>query len=322
MSLRPLVWFLGAWIGLTACPSRTPPMPTEVTAQPAPAPTADVYYGSAACQGCHKKQYESWAKTWMARTLRTPVTAETDLIASSILCGGMHVDLVLGGRVDYRFVQKRDHGYVFLPCQWSTIDKKVQPFHVSDWQTFPFGEKCAACHTTNYRPDSGEWTEHGVGCESCHGPSSRHGAGFTNAGGMIRFAQLKPLQEGMICGSCHLQGGTSKFSARRYPEHYTPGDDLFKVYTFSWDSLPGHAGAATTTTSGDPVDVHQKLLVKLELDGKTSLHCTSCHAVHAATHVKHQALPREEFCFQCHTAAPDGKLLLKEYKVQCPVCEF
>src|SRR5574340_1044131 len=60
MSLRPFVWFLGAWIGLAACPGRSPESPAAVSAQPAPAPGPDVYYGSAACQGCHKEQYESW----------------------------------------------------------------------------------------------------------------------------------------------------------------------------------------------------------------------------------------------------------------------
>lgn len=282
----------------------------------------DMYFGSISCQGCHTPQYVTWSTTWMARTVRLPVTAETDLIANSILCGGMPVDYVLGGRINYRFLQKRGEGHVFLPCEYSTLSKQVEPFRLSDWQTFPFEEKCAFCHTTNYKADEKTWTEVGVGCESCHGPGSRHGADFKTAGGMIRFAQITPLQEGMICGSCHLQGGTSKFSARRFPEKYTPGDDLFAGYTFSWADLPGHAGAVTTTTAGDPIDVHQKLLVKLELDGKSNLRCTSCHTVHTGKHDKHKDVAREDFCFQCHTAAPDGKLLLKEYKVQCPICEF
>jgi predicted CXXCH cytochrome family protein len=327
MSLRPLVLFAVAALALAACPSRSPQPQDAVSAQPSPAPMPDTYFGSITCQGCHTPAYDGWAKSWMARSVRTPVTAETELIASSVLCGGMPFEYVLGGRITLRYVQKKDDTHhIFLPCEYSTVTKQVQPFRLSDWQTFPFEEKCAACHMTNYRPDEGTATEPGVGCESCHGPASRHGLDFKTAGGQIRFKTLTAVQEGMICGSCHLQGGTSKFSARRYPEHYTPGDDLFEKYTFSWADLPGHGGAVTTTTAGDPVDVHQKLLVKLNLDGASLLRCTSCHTVHtgpdAGQHVKHKELAREDFCFQCHTAAPDGKLLLKEYKVQCPVCEF
>lgn len=233
----------------------------------------------------------------------------------------MKVDYVLGGRLTLRYLQNRDTGLVFLPCEWDNVGKAVKPFHPADWKTFPFGEKCAACHTTGFVPETGTWHEVGVGCESCHGPGSRHGD-YVSAGGMVKFKELTAVQEGMICSSCHLQGGFSKVSDRRYPENYKPGTDLFSVYRFPWETLAPAVNAATSTTAPvDPIDLHQKILMKLELDGQSKLRCTSCHDVHAATHKKHEALPKQAFCSQCH-ATEGGKFILKDYKIACPVCEF
>lgn len=249
----------------------------------------------------------------MARSVRPATPDDTKRIENSILCGGMHADYVLGGRITLRYLQKRGDGHVFLPCEYDLRTKKVAPFHLDDWQTFSFDEKCAACHTTEFDPNTLHWKEGGVGCESCHGPGSRHG-NYTSAGGMVRYARLSPVEEGMICGSCHLQGGHSTKSARRYPEGYVPGMDLFKIYRFDWSTLP-------TTAPTDPVDVHQKVLLKLELDGATALRCTSCHDVHGRSSEKHKTLSQQEFCFQCHRMQ-DGRFELRDYQVQCPVCEF
>jgi predicted CXXCH cytochrome family protein len=274
----------------------------------------DRYVGSATCQGCHSNAHASWSETWMARTVRKPTEKELQTIENSILCGGMQVDFVLGGRINLRFLQKRDGHYVFLPCEYEAATKQVKPFRLNDWQTFSFDEKCAACHTTNFDSATNTWLEEGVGCESCHGPGSRHGD-FSAPNGMIRFSKITPVEEGMICSSCHLQGGYSLHSDRRFPEKYKPGDDLFRHYRFPWETLSG------VTSPTDPIDVHQKVLMKLELDGKSDLRCTSCHDVHQGSNEKHQKLPKQEFCLQCHKEE-NGAFLLRDYQVQCPVCEF
>lgn len=294
------------------------PVVQEPTAPPTPA--EDFFVGSATCAGCHQDAHAKYKDTWMARTVRPPAPEELALIENSILCGGMRTDYVLGGRINLRFLQKRGDGYVFLPCEVEVATKKIQPFHADDWQTFSFGEKCAACHTTGFDAKQLTWEEPGVGCESCHGPGSRHGD-YQRAAGMVQFAKLTPVQEGMICSSCHLQGGFSTISTRRYPENYRPGDDLFRVYSFPWETLPAHASQGVTVGTVDPIDVHQKVLMKLQLDGASDLRCTSCHEAHTSSHVKHQSLPKQPFCSQCHYEE-SGKFLLKDYQVKCPVCEF
>lgn len=313
--------FFLAVLVMAGC-SKAPASP-EVTAAPAQAPVADHYVGSQTCAGCHPQAHATWKDTWMARSVRPPSEAELKTIDSSILCGGLKVDYVLGGRINLRFLQKRGAGYVFLPCEIDVATKQIKPFHLDDWQTFSFDEKCAACHTTGFDPKALTFNEPGVGCESCHGPGSRHGD-YTKPAGMVRYQTLTAVQEGMICSSCHLQGGFSTVSTRRYPEGYRPGDDLFKVYTFPWETLPAHASQGVTVGTGvDPIDVHQKVLMKLQLDGKSQLRCTDCHAVHAEgdQKAKHKLLPKQEYCSQCHYEE-GGKLLLKDYQVKCPVCEF
>lgn len=278
------------------------------------------YMGSDTCIGCHQEAHDKWHGTWMARTVRPPTEAELALIDDSILCGGIDVDYVLGGRLALRYLQKRDDHYVFLPCEWDPIERQVQPFRADDWPTFSFNERCAVCHTTDFNPKTTEWMEMGVGCESCHGPASRHGD-FTSAGSMVQYGEISAVEEGMICSACHLQGGFSLKSDRRYPEGYIPGMDLFSIYEFPWDTLP--LGSPTEAEAdANPVDVHQKVLMKHQLDGTSTLRCTDCHTVHEDDHTKHQSLSRQDFCYHCHEYTPDGQFDLKDYQVTCPICEF
>ncbi len=310
-----LVLSLIGLAGFTACKT-TEPKPAVETATA----EADHYIGTATCQGCHQAAHATWSETWMSKTVRKPHPDELALIQDSILCGGLEVDYVLGGRLTLRYLQRTDEGgYIFLPCEYDAINKQVQPFRLDDWQTFSFDERCAACHTTNFDPQTTTWDEMGIGCESCHGPGSRHGD-FTTPGGMVQFAEISPAQEGMICSSCHLQGGFSLKSERRYPEGYRPGMDLFAIYRFPWDELPQDK-PSRMPADDNPVDVHQKILMKQQLDGTSSLRCTDCHSVHQSDDTKHQSLDRQDYCFYCHTQENEN-LGLKDYQVSCPVCEF
>ncbi len=279
------------------------------------------FFGSQTCVGCHDDAHASWEKTWMARTVRPPVKEELQLIENSILCGGIPVDYVLGGRINLRYLQKRDGDIVFLPCEYDTNAKEIKAFRVNDWPNFSFVDRCAACHTTNFNTADKTWTELGVGCESCHGPASRHGD-FTSADRMVQYGEISAVEEGMICSSCHLQGGFSKKSERRFPENYIAGMDLFAIYSFPWESLDAATDAtAAGQPAPNPIDVHQKILMKRNLDGESELRCTSCHEVHQESDEKHQSLPKEDFCYQCHTNE-NGEFGLKDYVVECPVCEF
>ena len=99
---------------------------------PSPPPAAtlarpDKYLGSAFCEDCHTKTSEKWKLTRMSRSVRVPAEAELKLVASSILCGGMKVDLVEGGRTAIRYLQKRGGHYVYLPCEWDVLAKTVKP---------------------------------------------------------------------------------------------------------------------------------------------------------------------------------------------------
>jgi predicted CXXCH cytochrome family protein len=306
-----------ALISLSACSQR----PTEALPPPQQAP--ENYLGSAACQGCHVDAYASWSQTWMARTVRDPIPQDLARIENTILCAGLQADQVLGGKLALRYLQHREDGYVFLPCEWDAIEAKVKPFRPHDWPNFSFDKQCASCHTTGYVAETDKWNEMGVGCETCHGPGERHGD-FTAAGGMVRFAEISPVQEGMICSACHLQGGYSLKSARRFPEGYTPGMDLFSIYRYPWEELEtqAHALEAGAGEAGNnPVDVHQKILMKMQLDKTSALRCTDCHSVHAGSAEKHATLPRQDFCMQCHIVR-DDKFELKDYQVTCPICEF
>ncbi|HET9481355.1 MAG TPA: hypothetical protein VFP98_06325, partial [Candidatus Polarisedimenticolia bacterium] len=186
--------------------------------------------------------------------------------------------------------------------------------HESDWRTLIWERSCGACHTTGFSSDDLGFAEMTVGCESCHGPASRH-AGFGTAGEMTRFGALSARDEVTICASCHLQGGTSRTTGLNFARNYQAGDDLFADYAFDWSSL-----AEGTDDIDNPIDIHQKLLVRdVVVNERGDLRCGSCHQAHAMTHDKHAGLPRQEYCHLCH--ARDG-FAVKEYRQACNVCEF
>ncbi len=278
------------------------------------------FEGSPLCQSCHPSEHASWEGSQHARSVRPPGEKDRDLLSRSILCADRDPVLVLGERHARRYMVPSPHEqgkHVLLPCRWDVAEAAWSHLHEDDWDRLTWERGCAACHTTGFSSDSLDYHEAGIGCEACHGPGSRHGT-YEDRGGMIAFAALPAAREVTLCGSCHLQGGTSRSTGLNFPKNYLAGDDLFADYRFDWSLL--NAGAQE---SGNPIDIHQKILIRdhvaREGEGGSGLRCTSCHAIHGNGHEKHVSVGREEYCHLCHEK--DG-FQLKEYSQACNVCEF
>jgi predicted CXXCH cytochrome family protein len=170
---------------------------------------------------------------------------------------------------------------------------------------FTGNKSCAECHTNYTRTFTA--SAHGrfhrdderaagmTGCESCHGPGSRH-----IEGGGGRRHIINPRQDGAVCLNCHVQT-RAEFNL---PHHHP---------------LPG--GRLTCTACHDPHggDIH-KPSRGLALT-RVNESCASCHREQARRFVfEHQAL--REGCVTCHSphGSINAKLLTQRDANMCLRC--
>jgi len=275
------------------------------------------YAGSQRCMQCHPIQGREWKESLHARTVHPPSESERELLSRALLCGEEEAVYVLGERHSRRFMTpspSEPGRHVLLPCRYDVGPAEWVGLHEGDWKTLTWEKGCGACHSVGFSSADFSLKEMGVGCESCHGPDQRHG-NHTAGAGMLAFRSLSPKEEVTVCASCHLQGGKSASTGLNYARDYQAGGDLFSDYQFDWSALDKPA-----TEADNPIDVHQKLLIRDAVTrGRDDLRCTSCHEFHAMGHAKHQKLARQEFCHLCHERTD---FRLKEYSQSCNVCEF
>ncbi len=289
-----------------------------VAAEAAPGGLAG-YEGSESCGSCHAAEMASWKGTPHARTVHEATDVEKQLLARSLLCGDRDAELVLGERHSRRYLvdaEGRPGMHLLLPCRYDVGEAEWVNLHETDWQEQTFEKGCGGCHATGFSSDDFTSRELRVGCEACHGPGARHGA-HDGPGGMISFAAIEPAREAGICAACHLQGGKSRATGLSYPRNVAAGEDLFADYVFDWGSLDTKPG-----DNGNPIDIHQKILIRDLVKGGAGsggLRCTACHSIHGSGHEKHASLDRRDFCYLCHEK--EG-FSVKEYNQSCNVCEF
>jgi len=116
------------------------------------------------------------------------------------------------------------------------------PVFQEDWVKQGSAASCLECHTTGYNAETGDYSEEGVTCESCHGPmqqghpqnpmpvtpdytlcanchksttdewrASSHGQANINCEACHSSHSQKPRAETVneLCGNCHKEKGTS-----------------------------------------------------------------------------------------------------------------
>ncbi len=137
----------------------------------------------------------------------------------------------------------------------------------------------AGCHVTGLDTSRcWEFTEFGIGCESCHGPALAHSR---------NPEEVKPFAaaDDQVCGACHSRGQSP--DGLPFPAGYRPGDTLTDHFTFTTDpedfwpdgsariTQPAISGLATRQFHGA---------------GRIDTSCASCHAVHDPGHGRAQLI--------------------------------
>jgi predicted CXXCH cytochrome family protein len=276
-------------------------------------PQGASYIGAKFCLACHKsanpEQMAGWAGSAHAQALWPASAADaTRVIAADFSQGAPFARDQVAYVLGMGFAQQAylDKDLQVLPGRWEVKDRKWIPQAPADGRV-----ECLGCHATGYSPDTGQWKDPGVACESCHGPGSTHASATDKKATIVRPETLDPARGAMVCGRCHSNGRSSD---GRYPfsTSYLPGGDL---------------DASLKLTPGMPKGSQNDQYNELRLGGGKHLGegvgCLACHDPHLA---QPPSLRKQgsDLCLQCHA----GKLTGAQHepaaleKVGCTVCHM
>ena len=173
-------------------------------------------------------------------------------------------------------------------------------------------EACAQCHYDKFvsymnqpHSHSGDPRTPGsrFGCESCHGPASKHvaGGGGRNVGGLMNFSKAVPTTErNAVCLQCHTRGSTALWHGSTHDERKLACVDCHAVHGGNQKLLQQPTQQQLCTTC------HQQVRTALM---KTSHHplreekmqCTSCHNPHGTQAPRLIAANSiNDKCVECH----------------------
>lgn len=324
------ITFLALSIGLTSCS-------TDDDVEPDPIVTEKTFVGSESCQTCHSEKYNDWIASghpykftitdgnmgpdypveavnfqsdWLNGLTDGSIT--WDNIAGVIggygwkarfvgtdgeIIGTAESEFKAGYGVNqFNFYGGEAHGWV----DYNPTNKKT------------YNYSCFKCHTTGGTQEGtwldgvdglGNFSEGGIGCESCHGPGSEHIVGPTsdNIDRVYEFAHLDNDLGGLevdgmvqtpnefgddvtfLCGTCHNRSYTDPINA-------TGG---FIKHHEQWDEFVATSHGAGTMSCVTCHDPHKRVI--WDGDGITK-ECASCHSTQETT-TNHSA---SATCVDCH----------------------
>ncbi len=298
------------------------------------------YAGSARCTGCHDDLYLSWHDTLHARIIQDPaddpqaIVADFDVEDPDLTFSRDDVQYVIGNRRRQVFLTEssvltestdltdtvaNESELVLLPAQWTVATGAWEPLYSNGDGTpgEPWLASCAGCHVTGLDVATGGFTEFGVGCESCHGPSAAH------AEDPLHVKPFAAVDE-QVCGACHSRGESP--DGHPYPTTYRPGEALADHFTFTQDESAVWADGSAQRNHQQYMD--WRLGSTMEQAQNTS--CTTCHRVHERGDTDAQLLQSvNALCLSCHNEqralvshTPFHEKAVKQRDFQCTDCHM
>ncbi len=205
-----------------------------------------------------------------------------------------------------------------------------------DWRDslYTFNTSCYGCHvsqvSTNYDLDTDSyrtrWTEPGINCETCHGPSAEHVRACRALPSSQRPADLKLIvtraftsdQHTSSCSSCHAKTSllTNSFKpGERFfdnfdlvtlesPDYYPDGRDLGENYTYTgWLMNPCAAASKLNCVSCHTSSGRNRFPGE-----KANQACLPCHEKRVkdpTAHTHHKLGSAGNRCVSCHMPKTD-----------------
>jgi predicted CXXCH cytochrome family protein len=237
---------------------------------------------------------------------------------------------VFGGNWNQHFEAQVGSAYYPTPMRWIVEDSQwtAKPFNDMWWiadgtsdgrpkkpeempKTKTGDATCDGCHTTGFNAakdkESGRWVgqkvELGIGCESCHGPGSKHVV-MKSKTSIVNPAKLNAVQQDQLCGQCHSRVTNKQENELSNPLGFVPGNtDLQRRVKF-WDYSSNPKNFWVNGFSGK----NQQQYHDVQFSGhtKAGVTCITCHDVHS-TRKGYAQLRTEKnnICLQCHEASTE-----------------
>jgi len=181
----------------------------------------------------------------------------------------------------------------------------------SEGQSFVGEAKCLECHDEQRQGYEGS-PHHRVadprspaarqGCESCHGPGSRH-ADDPGAYTVKDFNALPPEEVSATCTTCHNRGEHALWDGSQHDSRGLSCTTCHSVHAYKSDRQQ----LKKVTQAELCASCHRDKIAKLDRSGhmpvrEGKLECTTCHNPHGATNVRllRKGDSVAEMCTSCH----------------------
>lgn len=281
--------------------------------------------GSEVCATCHRKIYDSYRATGMARSSGAAAGIETEGSFTHKSSGVRYSVVHKSGAPWFTFDLPGAHGsrplayfigsgtvgrsYLYsvdgflyqAPVSWYSAPAKwdLSPGYQRYDQLYltrSIEPVCLQCHASRLQPVAGTangyksppFREGGVSCERCHGPGEAHAAGH---GKMINPAKLAPDRRDSICAQCHLSG-EARIARAGSDGSFRPGDRLSdSLVVFEW------SGNSDMNVTSHFERLSESACKKASGD---QLWCGTCHDPHRAPGEEEKAGFYRAKCLQCH----------------------
>ncbi len=238
------------------------------------------------------------------------------------------IAFVLGGNWEQHFEAQVGDRLFATPMRWVVADKqwRLGPFNTFWWSAdgTPDGRpkkaaempalqvgdaKCDGCHTTGFSASkdaatgrwSGKYASLGVGCESCHGPGSKHAEAPAKQN-IVNPRQLNARQQEQLCGQCHSRVTNKAERDLVFPQGFVAGNvDLHdRVEFWTYSTQPGNFWA-NEFSNKNRQQYQDARFSKHERVGVT---CITCHDVHSTERGYAQVRgDKNAQCAACHQAS-------------------
>ncbi len=194
-------------------------------------------------------------------------------------------------------------------------------------------ETCLTCHedqkpsytnTMHGRPDHPRSPGAKQGCETCHGPGSKH-VDDPEVPGMIRaFVKDAPREINETCTTCHSRGTHALWEGSAHESRNLSCTTCHSVHSFKSE----HAQLKTVRQMDTCATCHRDKVAKIDRSGHMPLRegkmdCSTCHNPHGTTNVRllRKGDSIAELCSSCH-ADKRGPYLWEHAPTRdgCAVC--
>ncbi len=215
-------------------------------------------------------------------------------------------------------------------CRNLLTDYSVSPVLPEIPDAFYVGtDSCIPCHddifkqykkTVHARISKNELagTEHG--CETCHGPGSKHVQSKGAVADIISFSRLSATESSAVCLTCHTGEPTMDWRSNVHVLNDVGCNDCHKSHKETGPKMV-HLGDPDICFSCHTGKYTQHLLPSHHPVKEKKMKCSSCHNNHGSENNNLKQDTLNDLCFECH-AEHQGPFVFEHAPAveDCSIC--